>query len=251
LEAIANQTISPFEVIVVDNNSTDKTVEVAQSFSFARVVKEKEQGIVFARNTGFDAAEGDIIGRIDADIAIPPRWIEHVQRFYADKNHRDMAWCGAGSFYNVRLARLVAWAYELVAFKLNRLLLGHYTLWGSNMALTDRQWKKVRAEVCSRTDVHEDLDLAIHLDQVGFGITYDPGLKVQAELRRVHSDRHKLWSYLNWMPRTYRIHHKKTWPFIWFVGVLLLYQAAIFLAFLDYAARLIQRHSFVYGRSPR
>jgi glycosyltransferase involved in cell wall biosynthesis len=241
LEAIAAQTVQPYEVIVVDNDSTDKTAGIAQSFPFVRLVSEAQQGIVFARNAGFNAATGDIIGRIDADIELPSNWVAHVQQFYADPAHSSTAWTGCGSFYNVRLPRLVSWAYVFVAFRVNKLLLGHYTLWGSSMAITASHWQDVGSSVCLRTDIHEDLDLAIHLANAGYPIVYDSSIKVKAELRRVHSDRHKLWDYLGWLPRTLRIHHKKAWPITWFVGVFLLYQAAQFLAGVDYLAKKIRR----------
>ncbi len=148
LQAIANQTAAPYEVIVVDNDSTDKTAAITRDFPFVIVVDEEQEGIVHARNAGFDAASGDIIGRIDADIALPPTWVEHVQNYYSTNDHLRCAWSGAGHFYNVRLAWLVSWAYGVFAFGLNRLLLGHYTLWGSNMAITRKQWQQVRGKVC-------------------------------------------------------------------------------------------------------
>jgi glycosyltransferase involved in cell wall biosynthesis len=241
LEAIAAQTVPPFEVVVVNNNSTDQTVVVARSFPFVRVVHTERQGIVFARNAGFDAAKGEVIGRIDADIQLPSDWVEHVQDFYDDDTHTGSAWVGMGDFYNVRIPRLVGWVYELMACKLNKLLLGHYSLWGSCMAMTAPQWKLVRRDVCPRTDIHEDLDLAMHLHAANVYIFYDRSITVRAELRRVHSERHKLWDYLGWWPRTYRVHDKRTWPIVWFVGVFLLYQSAMCLAFLDYVSRRLRR----------
>lgn len=237
LDAIARQTVAPYEVIVVDNNSTDKTASITARYPFVIVVDEPQQGIVFARNAGFDAAGGDIIGRIDADIELPPNWVEYIQKFYSKPRNAKKAWTGLGIFYNVRLSRLVSWAYELIGFRMNRLLLGHYPLWGSSMAFTADQWRRVRSKVCLRTDIHEDLDLAMHLHEAGYKIVCDRKVKVRAELRRVNDDRDKLWDYLQWLPRSFRIHDKKTWPIIWFVGVFLLYQAALLLAFIDYLAR--------------
>lgn len=237
LQAIADQTVQPLEVIVVDNNSTDRTAEIARNFPFVRVLPEPQQGRVFARNAGFAAAKGEIIGRIDADIILPPNWVAHIQAFYDDPANQDSAWSGAGYFYNVPLPGLVSWAYGKLAFGFNRLLIGHYTLWGSNMAITARQWRTVRDDVCLRNDVHEDLDIAMHIHDSGSRIVYDAGIKVRAELRRVKTDRHQLWGYLQWWPRTLRLHGRKTWPLCWFVGVFLLYQATYILLLADYLKR--------------
>jgi len=237
LEAIKAQTVAPLEVIVVDNNSSDDTAKITKKFKFVRLVSEEKQGIVYARNAGFDAAKGDIIGRIDADIQLPQTWVEHVTAYYDNEEHANNAWSGAGYFYNVRLPRLVSWAYGKLAFGLNKLLIGHYTLWGSNMAITQAQWRSVRHDVCLRTDIHEDLDLAMHLDEMGYGIIYDTTIKTNAELRRVHTERSKLWDYLQWWPRTLRIHNRPAWIICWFFGAFLLYLATFFLVFVDYLSR--------------
>ena len=54
------------EVVVVDNNSTDATAQVARDFG-CRVVEEKKQGYGAACKAGFRAATGDIIATMDAD----------------------------------------------------------------------------------------------------------------------------------------------------------------------------------------
>ncbi|HEV7453871.1 MAG TPA: glycosyltransferase family 2 protein [Candidatus Saccharimonadales bacterium] len=237
LDAVQAQTSPVFEVIVVDNNSTDRTAAVARRYPFVRVVKESQQGRVFARNTGFDAARGDIIGRIDADIRLPENWVEYVQSFYADETHKNNAWSGRGYFYNVRLPHLVSWVYALLAFRLNMLLIGHTTLWGSNMAFTREQWQAVRAQVHLRNDIHEDLDLTMHLHDAGYRITYDRGIITHAHMRRVRADRDQLWEYLQWWPRTLRLHNKWTWPVCWFFGAFLLYGATYMLVAAEWLAR--------------
>lgn len=238
LQAIADQTVRPYEVIVADNNSTDRTAEVAASYPFVRVVPATRQGIVHGRNAGFDAATGDIIGRIDADIMLPRHWVEHVQQFYTQPGNQQTAWSGAGYFYNVRMPQLVSFAYGLLAFRFNKLLIGHYTLWGSNMAFTREQWQIVRTTTCDRTDIHEDLDLAIHLHRAGFNIFYDTSIKTNAELRRVQSERQELWQYLQWWPRALRLHGHHTWIICWLFGAVFLYWATFILLFADRASRL-------------
>ena len=60
LTALREQTTPPDEIIVVDNDSTDDTVEVAASFG-ARVVTEPVRGVLRATAAGFDAASGEVI----------------------------------------------------------------------------------------------------------------------------------------------------------------------------------------------
>ncbi len=243
LQAIARQTVAPFEVILVDNNSTDGTTAIARQFNFVRVLTAKEQGIVFARNVGFNAVRGDVIGRIDADISLPPNWVEHITAFYEQPENYNAVWSGRGFFYNVRFPHIVSWAYSLLAFRLNWLLTGHYTLWGSNMAMLRSQWQVVHSSVHNRTDIHEDLDLAMHVHQAGFKIVYDTRIQTNAELRRIHTNRDQLWDYLQWWPRTLRLHGYLTWIICWFFGVLGLYVMTYVLVIADWLARRMLRRS--------
>jgi glycosyltransferase involved in cell wall biosynthesis len=239
LESIAAQTIAVERVIVVDNNSTDTMLEIARKYPFVSILKEPQQGIVFARNRGFDAVSSEIIGRIDADSILPVNWVEYVAAFFADPKHQQTAWTGSPYFYNVRFPRLVSGVYSFLSFRCNRFLAGSNTLWGSNMAIRASQWQTVREATCQRNDIHEDLDLAIHLHQRGIQITYDPKLRVHTQLRRVRTNRHELWAYLQWWPRTLRVHQKKTWIMCWFFGAFLLYYLTPLLNVAESIARIV------------
>jgi glycosyltransferase involved in cell wall biosynthesis len=80
LDSIAKQEDYPDEVIVVDNNSTDKTCDIAKSYPFVKLAREKKQGVLSARTKGFNLAKSDFIGRIDADTVLPPTWIKDVKK---------------------------------------------------------------------------------------------------------------------------------------------------------------------------
>ena len=75
-----------FEVIVVDNNCTDQTVRIAKSFG-ARIVKEKNAGVCWARQAGTAAAKGDIIVSTDADTLFSINWLSEIDaQFKASDN---------------------------------------------------------------------------------------------------------------------------------------------------------------------
>ncbi len=222
LDSVALQTIMPLEVIVVDNNSTDGTKKLAQSYPFVRVVSEKKQGIVYARTKGFESAKGPLFGRIDADTIIPPNWVELMTNFYTDKKRMSTALTGSGGYYNTPFPKVSRVAFDFLAFRINRLALGHHFLYGSNMAFPKEMWEAVQNKVCTRTDIHEDVDLAIHVHQLGYKIRYDPSIHVTTMLRRVFQDHDKLWGVLMLWPQTYRVHHNPMWVTGWF-GAALLY----------------------------
>jgi glycosyltransferase involved in cell wall biosynthesis len=79
LEALVAQVDPPpYEILVVDNASTDETREVVERFSQyqrLRYVYEATQGLSFARNTGVRMTTGAAVAFTDDDIRVPPRWL--------------------------------------------------------------------------------------------------------------------------------------------------------------------------------
>lgn len=67
-----------FEVIIVDNNSTDKTAEIIKSFSSVRYSNESIQGRSYTRNHGARIAKGNIFAFIDADVYLDPDWLKNL-----------------------------------------------------------------------------------------------------------------------------------------------------------------------------
>jgi glycosyltransferase involved in cell wall biosynthesis len=80
LESIFNQSITPDEVIVVDDGSTDGGGEIARSFSAVRYHYQPNQGAAAARNQGIRLAKGDFFAFLDSD-----------DRWTADKLARQLA----------------------------------------------------------------------------------------------------------------------------------------------------------------
>jgi len=76
-----------FEIIVVDNNSTDKTAEIIQNFrdkhlDFNIVLdKETRQGLSFARNKGIALAQGKYLSFIDDDGIAKPDYVTQIKKY--------------------------------------------------------------------------------------------------------------------------------------------------------------------------
>jgi glycosyltransferase involved in cell wall biosynthesis len=215
LESIQEQSVAPDEVIVVDNNSTDSSAEVALEYDFVTLLKEKKQGVFYARNKGFNSAHSQILGRIDSDTILPKDWVAFVKHFYTDPKRQDDALTGSGYFYNIPLRWIHRLVVGQVTFRMNRFLLGHYIVWGSNMAIPRKMWVAVRDDVCEREDIHEDLDLAIHLHRHAFQITYRSKLVVGVVMRRVLTDFGSLRPRMLMWPNTLKAHHNPKWIFGW------------------------------------
>lgn len=246
LESIKNQTVMPHEVIIVDNNSTDKSIAIAKKYSFVKVITEPKQGIVFARNAGFNYVTTDLIGRIDADSVLPTNWVEHIQQFYNQPSNASKAFTGGGYFYNMRLPRFNGWLQSQLAFRVNWFISRHYILWGSNMVIPKKVWNDVRANTCTRQDIHEDVDLAIHTFQAGYEIVYDTHLLVGVKLKRVWSERKLKKEHMKRWPHTFKVHGYKLWWFGSIGNVFLTVFCEPFFFTAEMLSRLFKRRRIVY-----
>lgn len=207
LDAIAEQQVAPFEVIVVDNNSSDATVEIASSYSFVKVLSETRQGVIYARDTGFNYAHGDVIGRIDADTIVSPDWVATIQRIFTAKSIDAVS--GSATYHDISLAKAASTVDKAFRRYLARVLGRSVALQGANMAIRKRTWRAVRPELCCGGGMHEDLDLCIHANALGYNITYDESLVASLGFRQAGSSFSGFLSYVLINPRTYSMHGLK------------------------------------------
>ena len=84
----------PFEVIVVDNASTDSTACIAGQFG-AHVVAEPRKGVARARQSGFEAARAPIVASTDADTIVPRLAGAHRCPFPGRSRPGRRVWAGA------------------------------------------------------------------------------------------------------------------------------------------------------------
>jgi glycosyltransferase involved in cell wall biosynthesis len=199
LVALAGQERAADEIIVVDNGSIDDTAAVARAAG-ARVVEEPKRGIPAATAAGFDAANGNIIARLDADSIPPVDWLTKVEkRFTADA--RLAALTGPGDFYGARA--IVRWAGRVFYiggyFWSMGWLLGHPPLFGSNFAIRSEVWRRIR--LSSHRDVrelHDDLDFSFQF-QPDMRVAYQRDLRVGVSARPFGSAadlrRRLYWAY--------------------------------------------------------
>jgi glycosyltransferase involved in cell wall biosynthesis len=76
IESILGQTYEPFELIVVDDGSTDGTAEIIRRYPDVQYIYQENRGAGPARNTGIAAAQGEILAFLDADDIAPPTKLE-------------------------------------------------------------------------------------------------------------------------------------------------------------------------------
>ncbi len=196
LDALAAQTVGPREVIVVDNDSSDLTAVVAHQAG-ARVITQTEVGIPISSATGYDAASGRFIARLDADSVPHECWIENVVGVFAE-HPEAVAVTGSGVLETVDGDQRphASRAYLDPYFALVRLALAHEPVFGSAMAIRRWAWERISGEVCRHdATVHDDMDLSIHLPPQAV-VVRDDRLTIAVSARPMDSKRsmaYRVW----------------------------------------------------------
>ena len=165
LLSLQEQTRQPDEVIIIDNNSTDRTVEIATRFNFVKCIKESQQGIWPARKTGLDAAKSDILVNTDADARFPIDWLQNIEKAF---NTGVTALTGPGHFYDgSRIMQAIQrFIYMEAYFIFAGSLYAQRPLFGSNYAVSKELWNIVTSEVHAKDDSYpDDMDLTYHIIQ--------------------------------------------------------------------------------------
>jgi len=185
LTSIRNQTFKDFELIVVDNNSTDLTATIAKRYG-ARVVTEERQGMTPARERGFRESRGSIIARTDADTQVTYNWLEVINNTFT-KWPKLIAITRPWLSPFKRIPDKITKQYSYVlSVKLGKLLTGTVHLLGPNMAIRKTAWEKIKVHMDDK-QVHEDIDLSCHLSEVG-KIRYIPRMQIICSARKIEKN---------------------------------------------------------------
>ncbi|MBE0008484.1 glycosyltransferase family 2 protein [Arthrobacter sp. AET 35A] len=214
LIAAIYQSVPAEEILVVDNRSTDGTNRIVRQMQLEypespiRLLEySSEQGLIPTRNFGFDNAAGTVIGRLDADSVPEPDWVEQVLAGFLDPE--VAAATGPVVYYDMPMRR---WGL-LADDKLRQLVLKlarnqYHFLFGSNMAIRRTAWEQIRDSSCrdESDEMHEDIDLSLHLAEHDLSIRYLPTMVSGMSARRLEDSPKDYRYYVTRFDRTYRAH---------------------------------------------
>lgn len=169
LKALLTQDYPDFEVIVVDNASTDKTAEIARTFPVT-VVSESRKGTMWACERGRREARGEIIVRMDADCLPEMGWLSRGAALFTDDSvvgvtgpYRYIDQTGIFTSVLLRLQMNVVWlgAVATQFFKHGGLLVG------GNSFMRASALEKIGGFNTAITFYGDDTDTAKRLANVG------------------------------------------------------------------------------------
>ena len=183
LESLIRQkTTFPFEVIVIDYKSSDKTKEIARKIG-VRLINENRPGRAIARQRGVNDAKGEILAFTEADCILNPYWIQSIADHFKN-NPSVIGVTGIYSFYNsTRGMNLIAVIFLNFTVYFYRIVLGNHSLRGTNFAVRRLVFKKISG-FNQNVAPCDDVDLGMRLRKYG-PIHFLPAMKIMTSDRRI------------------------------------------------------------------
>lgn len=195
LQALTRQDYKgKLEIIVVDNGSADRTVDIASSYG-VKVLSEKTPGVVMARVKGFSKVRGDVILSTDADTIVPEDWVStYAARFEDPKTD---AVIGQFTYYDAKaIKERIGAALTPLGFKADEIFGGHFS--GCNFGI-----RKSVYEDCGGFDtgLHygEDFGLTGRVRNSGYRTTIAREIVVATSARQFSRHFRKVMFNLMWL----------------------------------------------------
>lgn len=185
LKAVKNQTFPKenYEIIVIDNNSTDKTADISRQLGATVISYTKKQGGVAAKQFGAQKAKGEIIAITDADSIPDTNWLETIDKILKNKT----LMCVGGAVFSAEDSLLMNFSlviYDFIA-RINQLF-GISVVWGPNMAVRKDAFMQVGG-FNTALKTSDDWEFTLRI-QKKFGIRstlYTSALRVRTSPRKL------------------------------------------------------------------
>jgi glycosyltransferase involved in cell wall biosynthesis len=190
--ALLSQAVArPVEVLIVDNMSTDRTLEIARSLSdgMERVhvlTASEEQGAAYARNVGVARAKAPLLIFVDADDIVAPGWLT---AYLSAASEECLL---AGPIDELTLARFPTWSAASSPHRPPMTLRGQVYATTANCAISHSLFTRLGGfESGFGGDVGEDVDLSWRVEALGIRVQFVPDALV---VKRPRQSRRELFS---------------------------------------------------------
>lgn len=196
LYTLTKQTYLQFEVLVIEDGSTQDAKAIIDSYADKLDVKyyfKENAGQGFARNFGFERAKGDYFVIFDSDCLIPEDYLEIVKN-YLYEHHLD-AYGGPDAAHKSFTPVQKAISYAMTSpfttggIRGNKKHVGQFHPRSFNMGVSRQAWEEVGGFILTR--LGEDIEYSIRIHDHGFKIGLIPEAKVYHKRRTSFSQFYK------------------------------------------------------------
>jgi glycosyltransferase involved in cell wall biosynthesis len=187
LKSFYEQTLprESFEIIVVDGNSNDRTIEIAKKYA-DKVTRQSSEGVGGARNDGVGIAEGAIIASTDADCVPYREWLENIQARFEEEN--VVAVTGflkpfdfdEMNKYEIKIYKILFDVSNILLFLLAKM--GYYHLCGANSAFRRDAFLEINGYL--NLAYSDDVEIFKRIKKNG-KIILDRNMKINYSIRRI------------------------------------------------------------------
>ena len=188
LESLCTQTYPHFEVLVIEDGSTQDAKAIVESFQDSLRVYyffKENSGQGFSRNYGFERAKGDYFIIFDSDILVPPDYLEIVNRGIQDLGLEAFGGPDAAHSSFTPVQKAISYAmtspFTTGGIRGNKKHVGQFHPRSFNMGLSRRVYEKVGGFILTR--LGEDIEYSIRIHENGFKTGLIPEAKVYHKRR--------------------------------------------------------------------
>ncbi|MDD5729773.1 MAG: glycosyltransferase [Candidatus Omnitrophica bacterium] len=172
LSGVMKQTYPPDEILVIDDGSADKTVEIASRYPVKIISHAGNEGLASARNTAFRNARNEYVASLDADCVPEPGWLQRLMQDFTGDN---VAGAG-GKLLESNLSGVVnKWrsVYMRQHWGNERIINPRFLFGSNNVFRKNALIKAGMYDPALRTN-YEDCDMSLRLRGLGYTLIYDP-----------------------------------------------------------------------------
>ncbi|MFA5778132.1 MAG: glycosyltransferase family A protein [Candidatus Paceibacterota bacterium] len=163
--AIKNSSGKFYEIIVVDNNSTDHTKETVEKIPGVIIATELQKGTNYARQKGVELATGDLLAFIDADTKMPEGWVDTLISEFTN-NPKIVCLSGPYIYYDFsKWQQFLSLVYWYLAFPVY-LFVGYMAV-GGNFVIKKEVVKKMNGFDTSIQFYGDDTSIARDASRFG------------------------------------------------------------------------------------
>jgi glycosyltransferase involved in cell wall biosynthesis len=176
VESILAQTLSPDEILVIDDGCTDRSMELIAKFPVKVISMEGNQGLAAARNRAYKEVKNELIACIDADCEAHPEWLEQLAKAFP----RDCVGTGGKTIEVNQKEMADRWrAQHMPLHWGDKCVINPKVIYGANQLFRKSSIFQVGLLDTSKVTAdykigYEDLELARKLYHAGYKLFYNP-----------------------------------------------------------------------------